>query len=97
MTTSIEPFRIAATDDQLDDLKRRLRATRWPERECVDAMMGFEALVLICKQQVEKTRINIFGTGGQSPPSLGCRIGAQQLAVAVEHRGRVRESLPERR
>jgi hypothetical protein len=36
MSTSIEPFRIAATDDQLDELKRRLRATRWPERECVD-------------------------------------------------------------
>ena len=36
MSTSIEPFRIAASDDQLDELKRRLRATRWPERECVD-------------------------------------------------------------
>jgi pimeloyl-ACP methyl ester carboxylesterase len=33
---SIEPFRIAASDAALDDLKRRLRATRWPERECVD-------------------------------------------------------------
>ncbi len=33
---SIEPFRIAATDAQLDDLKRRLRETRWPERECVE-------------------------------------------------------------
>ena len=29
-------FRIAITDDQLEDLKRRLRETRWPERECVD-------------------------------------------------------------
>src|SRR5271155_97634 len=36
MTNSIEPFRIAATDAQLEDLKRRLRETRWPERECVD-------------------------------------------------------------
>ncbi len=32
----IEPFRIAATDAQLDDLRRRLANTRWPERECVD-------------------------------------------------------------
>ena len=36
MSNQITPFKIAATDDQLDDLKRRLRATRWPERECVD-------------------------------------------------------------
>ena len=36
MSDRIEPFRIAATDDQLDDLRRRLRATRFPERECVD-------------------------------------------------------------
>ncbi len=36
MSNAIEPFRIAATDAQLDDLKRRLALTRWPERECVD-------------------------------------------------------------
>lgn len=36
MSDQIVPFRIAATDEQLEDLKRRLRATRWPERECVD-------------------------------------------------------------
>jgi pimeloyl-ACP methyl ester carboxylesterase len=36
MTDHIQPFRIAATDEQLDDLRRRLRAARFPERECVD-------------------------------------------------------------
>jgi pimeloyl-ACP methyl ester carboxylesterase len=36
MTTAIEPFRIQATNAQLDDLRRRLRATRWPDRETVD-------------------------------------------------------------
>src|SRR5215469_15303498 len=36
MSTNIESFKIAATDAQLDDLKRRLRDTRWPERECVE-------------------------------------------------------------
>src|SRR5689334_9803122 len=36
MSDQITPFRIAATDEQLEDLRRRLRATRWPERECVD-------------------------------------------------------------
>jgi epoxide hydrolase len=36
MSGDIQPFRIAASDSQLNDLKRRLRETRWPERECVD-------------------------------------------------------------
>ena len=30
------PFEIRATDDELDDLRRRLHATRWPNEECVD-------------------------------------------------------------
>ena len=33
---AIDAFRIAASDEALDDLQRRLRATRWPEREVVD-------------------------------------------------------------
>jgi pimeloyl-ACP methyl ester carboxylesterase len=36
MPPIITPFRIAASDAELDDLRRRLRATRWPERETVD-------------------------------------------------------------
>ena len=36
MSDQITPFRIAIPNEQLEDLKRRLRATRWPERECVD-------------------------------------------------------------
>ncbi len=32
----VRPFTIAATDEDLDDLRRRLRATRWPEAETVD-------------------------------------------------------------
>ena len=35
MSESIVPFRIAATDEQLADLKRRLLATRWPDKEPV--------------------------------------------------------------
>jgi pimeloyl-ACP methyl ester carboxylesterase len=33
---NITPFRIAVSDDLLDDLRQRLSRTRWPERECVD-------------------------------------------------------------
>src|SRR5258707_12601665 len=36
MSVEIKPFRIAVGDDVLDDLKSRLRRTRWPEAELVD-------------------------------------------------------------
>lgn len=36
MEQEIRPFRIETTDDELHDLKRRLRSTRWPEVETVD-------------------------------------------------------------
>ncbi len=32
----IQPFQIRVSDEALEDLRRRLRATRWPERETVD-------------------------------------------------------------
>jgi pimeloyl-ACP methyl ester carboxylesterase len=33
--SQLTPFRIEASDEELADLRRRLRATRWPERETV--------------------------------------------------------------
>ncbi len=36
MSNDIRSFRISATDEDLDDLRRRLHATRWPEAETVD-------------------------------------------------------------
>ena len=35
MSDAIQPFRIEATDAELEDLKRRLVATRWPDKETV--------------------------------------------------------------
>ncbi|SEA85199.1 epoxide hydrolase family protein [Leifsonia sp. 21MFCrub1.1] len=35
-SADIRPFHYTATDGELDDLRRRIRATRWPERETVD-------------------------------------------------------------
>jgi pimeloyl-ACP methyl ester carboxylesterase len=34
--TSIRPFRVRVSDEALADLRRRIEATRWPERETVD-------------------------------------------------------------
>jgi pimeloyl-ACP methyl ester carboxylesterase len=36
MTSEITPFSIAASDAEIDDLKRRLAATRWPDAETVN-------------------------------------------------------------
>ena len=35
-TSSVEPFHLAVPQTELDDLSRRLEATRWPEPETVD-------------------------------------------------------------
>ncbi|MGV2293208.1 epoxide hydrolase [Trinickia sp. YCB016] len=41
--TAIRPLRVHASESQLDDLKRRIKATRWPERETVtDASQGVQ-------------------------------------------------------
>src|SRR5215203_4454324 len=36
MTMQLTPFLIEVAEDELDDLRARLRAARWPEREPVD-------------------------------------------------------------
>jgi pimeloyl-ACP methyl ester carboxylesterase len=35
VATSIRPFRYRATDEELNDLRRRINATRWPQKETV--------------------------------------------------------------
>src|SRR5262249_59074316 len=34
--TAIRPFRVDFPDEALDDMRRRIAATRWPEQEAVD-------------------------------------------------------------
>jgi hypothetical protein len=34
--TEIRPFQIGVPEEQLDDLRRRIEATRWPTKELVD-------------------------------------------------------------
>ena len=59
------------------------------QRQRIDAEMGAEATVLIGQQQIEIGRIDAgFGIDRQPPAAVGHRIGAQQLAVAIDHRGR---------
>src|SRR4051794_23120202 len=42
-TTAIRPFQVTTTDAQLTELRRRIDATQWPERETVaDASQGVQ-------------------------------------------------------
>jgi len=57
---SIRPFRINVRDEEIADLRRRIEATRWPERETVaDPSQGVqlatvEALNLIPYNRLDK-------------------------------------------
>jgi hypothetical protein len=35
--TAIRPFHVDVAEDSLDDLRRRIKATNWPEKETVVA------------------------------------------------------------
>ena len=46
-TTDIRPFTIAFSDEELDDLRRRIEMTRWPDKELVgDASQGVQVALL---------------------------------------------------
>jgi pimeloyl-ACP methyl ester carboxylesterase len=46
-TTAIRPFRVSFSDAELADLRRRINATRWPEREpVVDAAHGVRLVTI---------------------------------------------------
>jgi len=70
MSPEIRPFQIHASDDDLDDLRRRLRATRWPDAEPVsDWSQGIPLAYLreVCSYWSEKydwrereARLNAF-------------------------------------
>ena len=67
---SITPFRIAIPDRDLDDLRERLRRTRWPEREPVDDWsqgIPLESVKDLCRYWLEEydwraseARLNTF-------------------------------------
>ena len=48
MTSSVQPFELSISESDLDDLRERLRHTRWPERETVTA--GEQGLPLAAAQ-----------------------------------------------
>ncbi|HTR61362.1 MAG TPA: epoxide hydrolase [Candidatus Binataceae bacterium] len=101
MSTEITPFKIAATDEQLEDLKRRLRNTRWPERECVDDWsqgLPLSYAQEVCKYWLEKydwrkseARLNRFPQFKTEIDGLGIHFihvkspHADALPVVITH------------
>jgi pimeloyl-ACP methyl ester carboxylesterase len=75
----IAPFRLAISEDELDDLRSRLRATRWPERE-TDPRQGaaLDELQALCAYWADgydwrraESRLNAAGQFGTTIDGLG--------------------------
>ncbi len=66
-----------------DQLSRGARQRQW-----IDAAMRIKTLILIGEQQLEKSGVDILLRVDRQPPAaVGHRIGAQQLAVAIDDGG----------
>jgi len=89
--SEIRPFRIETPDDQLEELRRRLRATRWPEAETVDDWsqgIPLSYLQEVCEYWAEKydwrareARLNQFAQYKTEIDSLGIHF----IHVPSEH------------
>ena len=67
------------------------------KRQRIDAAMRIEAAVFISQQQLDVSGIDAGPRIGRQPPApVGHRKGAQQLAVAIDDRGRNLASLLQR-
>ena len=75
--TSIRPFRIDVPQAELDDLRARVRATRWPDKETVDDQSQGVQLA-----KIQLTRA-LLGHGLR----LAQGRGEAQRAAAVRDRG----------
>jgi pimeloyl-ACP methyl ester carboxylesterase len=81
-STAITPFTLAIPERDLDDLKRRLETTRWPEREAVDdwsqgaPLARVQALVAYWKDRYDWRRCEAMlnGFGQYRTPIDGLNI-----------------------
>jgi hypothetical protein len=67
MADEVIPFRLAVPEIELDNLRARLRATRWPERETVEDDSQGVSLADLEKGYARTGRTAT--TGGSSKPS----------------------------
>ena len=79
--TAIRPFRVEIPQAEVDELRRRIAATRWPEKETVDADRRARRL---------RSSRNSFATGARprcrSPIAFGCARATEYDCRRVEAR-----------
>ena len=51
--TSIRPFQVGVPEEQLTDLRRRIAATRWPERACLRHTHPGEGIIYVLERSLE--------------------------------------------
>ena len=93
---AIEPFRIAVPDAELDELRARLRATRWPEREPVaDDSQGvpLDRVRALCAHWADRYDWRVTEAELNALPQFRARAGG--LGIHLLHvRSRHPEALP---
>ena len=101
MSDEVRPFRIKVSDAELEELRRRLRATRWPERETVeDWSQGIPLAYVreVCEYWAEKydwrareERLNAFPQFRTTLDGLGIHFAhvrsphAEALPLVMTH------------
>ena len=79
-TTEITPFHVDLAEEDLDDLRRRIGATRWPSKELVDDR----------SQGVQLATIQALADYWANEYDFGAGRGAAERAAAVHDRDRRR-------
>ena len=97
MSSSITPFRIAVGDDVLDDLKSRLRKTRWPEAAPVDDWsqgVPLRWIEEVCRYWAEGLRLAPPRSAAQSLPAIHHRASTGSKSISSTCARRIAGAMP---
>jgi len=73
--TEIRPFEVDVPEADLDELRRRIQATRWPEKETVE-------------DQSQGVQLATIGWGTHSGAGLGVKTAGGRTVMSHAHNGR---------
>jgi len=87
MSEEIKAFKIHVSYEELDDLKRRLRATRWPDKETVDDWSQGASIAYLKDVCRYLTEDQVRRRGGRSiSPGVPGLAGARVFRQARQER-----------
>ena len=95
--TAVRPFEVHVPEEQLADLRRRIAATRWPDKETVDdASQGVQLATMQALARYWDDRVRLAQVRGQaqlgarssSPRSTGWTSTSSTLAPSTRTRCR---------